>query len=447
MAVSDFTIIRHSMTARLFSTITTILTVAVAVALLLVLLSMRDAGRQAFRRGSGNMHLLISRDASPLVSVLNGVFYANPPQRPIEWSKFQDIAARYPLEFAIPTQLGDSYRGFPVMATTPEFFSKFQPDASEPWSLADGRYFQRPFEVVIGATAAKQTGLRAGDRIHLTHGSGASRDASPRDKDDNNDAHRHDHDQDHGHEHVHVDFSYEIVGVLEPTGSAHDRALFTDLASTWIIHAHDRRQRDDHHVTETTEADLLDSDRLITGIYARVLGRDDSDASALLPQTFDQLRRDTSITVASPSQQINTLFTIVSNIDEIFIGMAAVVMVASGIAIMLALYNSMEQRRRQIAVLRVLGCSRSRIFGLIITESAIIGLLGAALGIVLALVGNQIVASIMKQRLNLVIDAAVPPIALFAVVIATIVVASLAGIIPAVMAYRTPVGRNLRPLG
>jgi putative ABC transport system permease protein len=178
-----------------------------------------------------------------------------------------------------------------------------------------------------------------------------------------------------------------------------------------------------------------------------VLGRGDSDATALLPQTFDQLRRDTSITVASPSQQVNTLFTIVSNIDEIFIGMAAVVMVASGIAIMLALYNSMEQRRRQIAVLRVLGSSRARIFGLIVTESAIIGLLGAALGIVLALVGNQIVASIMKQRLNLVIDTRIPLIALLAVIVATILIASLAGIIPAVMAYRTPVARNLRPLG
>jgi putative ABC transport system permease protein len=179
MALSDFTIIRHSMTARLFSTITAILTVAVAVALLLVLLSMRDAGRQAFRRGSGNMHLLISRDASPLVSVLNGVFYANPPQRPIEWSKYQEIASRYPLEFAIPTQLGDSYRGFPVMATTAEFFSKFQPDPNEPWALADGRFFQGPFEVVVGATAAKQAGLRIGERIHLTHGSGSSRESSP----------------------------------------------------------------------------------------------------------------------------------------------------------------------------------------------------------------------------------------------------------------------------
>ena len=102
-----------------------------------------------------------------------------------------------------------------------------------------------------------------------------------------------------------------------------------------------------------------------------------SDATAVLAQVFDQLRRDTSITVAQPAQQINNLFTIVGNIDKIFLGLAGVVMISSGIAVMLALYNSMEQRRRQIAVLRVLGCSRGRIFGLVMTESAMLGLLGA----------------------------------------------------------------------
>src|SRR5205085_11916441 len=79
----DWTIISRSLRARLFSTVTTVITVGVAVALMLVLLTMRDSGRRAFERGSGNMHLLISRDASPLVSILNGVFYAGAPRAPL----------------------------------------------------------------------------------------------------------------------------------------------------------------------------------------------------------------------------------------------------------------------------------------------------------------------------------------------------------------------------
>src|SRR5262249_20833227 len=129
-----------------------------------------------------------------------------------------------------------------------------------------------------------------------------------------------------------------------------------------------------------TRADLIDEDKKITGIYMRVVTPPGSNVSAVLPQVFDRLRKEPGITVASPSQEIRRLFGIVSNIDQILFAMAGVVMISSGIGIMLALYNSMEQRRRQIAVLRVLGCSRPRVFGLVLTESALLGLLGGAAG-------------------------------------------------------------------
>jgi putative ABC transport system permease protein len=436
MAMTDFTIIRRSLIARLFSTVTTVVTVAVAVAMMLVLLSMRDAGQQAFERGSGNMQLLVSGDASPLVAVLNGVFYANPPARALTWEKYKQIVAQYGLDhenaFAVPTQQGDSYNGLPVLATTPEFFSRFRPQEDQPWQLASGAFFAREFEVVLGAGAARTTGLRVGDRIFLTHGIAKSRqlgtpgEMAP---------------------HIHTDFAYTVVGILEPTGSSHDRAVFTDLNSTWIIHAHDRREREDPAVTTTTKDDLLDADRKITGIYIRVITSPGSSVSAVLPQVADALRRDPDVTVAQPVQEIRKLFAIVSNINAVFVAMAGVVMVSSGIGIMLALYNSMEQRRRQIAILRVLGCSRARIFGLIVTESAVLGLLGAGAGILLGMAGAQLVAAAMKQRLGVVVAPSVPLEWVLVVTLATVALASLAGIVPAVMAYRTSVAKNLKPIG
>lgn len=430
MALTDFTIIRRSMTSRLFSTVTTVITVAVAVALMLVLLSMRDSGRRAFERGSGNMHLIVSRDSSPLVSVLNGVFYANAPARPITWREYERLAESLPLEFAVPIQLGDSYRSLPVLATTAEFFTAFRPDPAEPWTLADGRFFEKELEIVVGAAAARQTGLKIGDTIFVTHGVGRAASGAP------------------GAEpHIHKEFPFKVVGILRPTGSAHDRALFMNLDSSWLMHAFDRRLIEDPKAAIPTLADLEERDRLITGIYMRVITRAGQDASAVLPQVFSMLRADPSLTVAAPADQIKRLFDIVSNIDQIFIAMAAVVMVSSGIAIMLALYNSMEQRRRQIAVLRVLGCSRQRIFGLIVTESAILGLLGAAAGVVVAVAGGIIVAAVMKERLGLVVEPALPLEITLAITLATIAIASAAGILPAVLAYRTSVVRNLRPIG
>ncbi len=428
MAMSDLTIIGRSLTGRMFSTVTTVVTVAVAVGLMFVLLSLRDAGRQAFERGSGNMHLIVSMDSSPLVSVLNGVFYANAPARPISWQRFQQIADDGRVEWAIPNQQGDSFQGLPVLATTPQFFTHFTPAPGEPWRLAQGTFFEGPFDLVLGARAARATGLRVGDKIHLTHGrSDARAGGAPA--------------------HVHYDFTYRVAGILEPTGSAHDRALFSDLRASWIIHAHDRRRAEDPNSPRPTEADLTDADRLVTGIYLRCVTRGGAATSPLVPVVASELRSDPSIVVAEPKAEIDKLFAIVSNVDQVLLAMAAVVMVSSGIGIMLALYNSMEQRRRQIAVLRVLGASRPRIFGLVLTESAVLGALGAAAGLGLGLIGAQAAAGVMKERLGLVVQPSLPLDWMIVMAAATVVLASLAGLVPAVMAYRTSVARNLRPIG
>lgn len=445
MAMTDFKIIRRSLFSRLFSTVITTITVATAVGLMLILLTMPDAGQTAFARGNGNMHMLVSRDPSALQSVLNGVFYARVPGNPIEWSKYEQLQRTYrKMEYAIPIQQGDSYRGFAVLSTTPEFFSRYTPHIGEEWSFDKGEPFSSPFQVVIGAIAAQELGLAIDAELTLTHGTNSSLETNST-HDEGDEAEEH--EEEAGADHEHEDFTYTVVGILDPTGGPHDRALFTDLNSAWIIHAHDRREREQGHVEATTIDDLTDADRLITGIYVRVATRPGSNMSSSQQEVFNQLRADTSITVADPGQEIQNLFRIVGNIDDIFLGMAAVVMISSGIAIMLALYNSMEQRRRQIAVLRVLGCSRNRVFGLIVTESAMLGVVGAIAGLVLAWFGAMAVAELMKMRMGLVIDATLPlkPSALVA--IATIALASVAGLIPAFMAYRTPVVKNLRSLG
>ncbi len=419
MTITDFSIVTRSLKARLFSTITTALTVAVAVALMIVLLSMQASGRAAFQRGSGNMHLLISRDASPLVSILNGVFYANAPPNFIEWEEFDDLSREFPFEWTIPTQLGDSYRGRPVLATTPGFFTDFEPAAGEPWRFAEGRAFEREWEIVVGGRAAQDTGIRMGDTLYVTHGLA-------------------------GEAHVHKEFEFEVVGILEPSGSPHDRALFMDLSSSWILHAHDRRlaeAEDSTQVSLTTAADVLDEDRKITGIYARVI------SLAVLPQVHTALRTDPSLVSANPSFEIQRLFAIVGDVNTILVGMAVVVLISSGISIMIALYNSMEQRRRQIAILRVLGCSRRRIFGIVVTESAMLGLIGAVAGVAISLVGSAVVAGAMRARVGLRIE---PTLALewvLLIVLAAVYLSAMAGVVPALMGYRTSVARNLRPIG
>lgn len=426
--LTDGQVVLRSMRARPLSTWVTVAMVATGVGLLLVLLGMRSSARTAFDRGSGNVHLLVSSDPSPLVAVLNGIFYANAPANPISWAKYQQIRGGFPYQWAIPTQQGDNYRGFPTMATTPEFLSKFEPVAGEPWRFAAGRAFEKPFEIVLGAAAAKGSGLRLGQQVFLTHGSGASREGG---------------DDPHAG-HVHTEYPFTVVGILEPTGSAHDRALVIDLESSWILHAFDRRERAGIH-EKTTAADLTDEDRMVTGILLRLPTRAGSDASAAMQQQFDTLRRDTSIVVAQPAQQIQRLFEIVGNVDGLFLGMAAVVLVSSAVGVMLALYNSMAARSRQIAVLRVLGASQGRVFGLVLTESLLISMAGAAAGVALAVVGGMAASAWLKASIGLVIDPTLDLRGTVIVVGGTVALGALAGILPAWRAYQVPVADSLRP--
>ncbi len=425
--MTDTRIVFASLRARPLSTGITVGMVAVSVALLLVLLGMRQAAHSAFERGSGNTHLLVSADPSPLVAVLNGIFYANAPANPIPWAKYQQIRGGFPYAWAIPTQQGDSYRGYPSMATTTDFFTKFEPVAGTPWKLAQGRFFDKSFEIVLGSAAATGTGLRLGQQVFLTHGSGGSREGG----------------EEHAG-HVHTEYPFTVVGILEPTGSAHDRAIFVDLDSSWILHAFDRRERAGIH-EKTTAADLTDGDRMITGILLRLPTRAGSESSAVMQQQFDTLRRDTGIVVAQPAQQIERLFAIVSNVDGLFLAMGIVVLVSSAVSMMLALYNSMNERRRQIAVLRVLGASQGRVFGMVLTESMLIGLAGGAAGVLLALVGGVAASSYLKASIGLVVDPALDARGTVIVLGGAVALSALAGVLPALRAYQTPVAEHLRP--
>jgi putative ABC transport system permease protein len=172
-----------------------------------------------------------------------------------------------------------------------------------------------------------------------------------------------------------------------------------------------------------------------------------SDTPANLQAVFDQLRRDPTITVAQPAQQIGQLFVIVDNVNKLFLAMAIVVMLSSGVGILLALYNSMHERRRQVAILRVLGATKSRVLNLVLVESAMLGLAGGALGVVLALGGAWLSSGVLRTRLGLVLSPSLDARVIVIVVASAVVLACIAGTLPALMAYRVAVAKNLKPVG
>ena len=195
-----------------------------------------------------------------------------------------------------------------------------------------------------------------------------------------------------------------------------------------------------------TVADLRPVEKQVTGIYLRVMSREGRALSGALPQVFSVLRSDTSITVAQPSHQIQTLFTVVGGVEQIFAALVGIVFVSSILAIGLALYNSTEQRRRQIALLRVLGFSRPRIVLLTLTESALLGILGGLAGSLVSMAGVVVAASILRTRYGLDLEPMLLTRWTILVIAGSVVMSVIAGVIPAAIAYRVPVVRHLTPV-
>ena len=448
MPLSDTRIIARSLRSRPVTTATTVASVGVAVGLVLLLVSLQGAAEGALRRGAGNAHLLLSRDTGALTSVLNGVFYANPPSRAMRMSEYDALLTRPrapgpPLEayvdWAIPTAIGDTFRGDPVVATTPEFFTSFEPAPGEPWAIDEGRMFEANFEMVVGAQIARRFDLNLGDQIVVVHG------ASRRDQGGIIRAGGQNEAVDESDPSLHTDTPFTIVGIMKPTATPHDRVLAHDLESTWILHAYEARGVEP---SELKAGDLIDRERLITGALIRVATREGADASAALPVAFEMIRRDPGgFTVASPVDQINRLFRIVADVNLLLMAVTTLAALSGVSGVALAMINSMSLRRRQIAVLRVLGASRGRVFSLIITESAIIGAIGAVVGVAIAAVGLRLSAGFVRAQLGLAIPTAPDWQWAIPLIASAVLLSALAGLGPALMAYRTSVLAHLKPLG
>jgi len=162
---------------------------------------------------------------------------------------------------------------------------------------------------------------------------------------------------------------------------------------------------------------------------------------------YDKLRRDGSITVAIPSNEVQRLFSIVKSIDVLFLAMAGATLLSSGVAILLSMVNSMSERRRQVAILRVLGASQARIFWLVLTESTIVGLVGATVGIAVCATVLFAATAWLLNAHGIVIAPELDARSAVLVAMGTTLLAAIAGIVPSVLAYRTSVARNLRPIG
>lgn len=406
-------LVRRSLQAHRVPSVIAVVSVAMATGLAMAVLSLRAQTQQAFTNGAREFDAVLGPRGSAVSITLSAVYLLAPPEGTLPWSLVDAVRRAPGVSAAVPVAMGDDIRGVPLVATTPERFTAGRTATGDPLGPATGRLFTIDRrEAVVGAVAATVAALPLGARF--TPGHGAETDAHADDD------------------------AFTVVGVLPPTGTAIDRAVFVPLRPYLQLRGHVLRTPTGI-VRPDTLAQFPDSLLAVNAVLLRV--RDPAAAMALQEAIN---RRGTTATFAWPVARV--LATVLDRLawGRAVLGVVAtlVLLVAAG-AIVAALYAAMQGRARDLALLRALGAPRGWLARAALLEAGMLSVAGAAAGLGAYAGLVTVAAARVRAESGLVLRVWVDAPALWAVPLAMIALGVLAGSVPAWRAYRTDVASQL----
>ena len=399
------------------STAFAIANIGLGVALLLAVISLREQAHDNFTQTGVGVDAVLGPKGSPLQIVLNAVYHMEEMPGKIPWKYYQLVttAPDTIIERSFPFCTGHSYAGFRVNAIDPAFLTDFEYKPGQKFSFRPEDGGQgRPFaadqkEAVAGWAVARELHLQLGDSFNPVCGvvSGPVHKAN-----------------------------YKFVGIMAPTGTSHDRAIYIPLLTFYTLDGH-----------EGVNNMAVDEDyREISGAYLKIKRIRGGGINPGIQELKWKINQSTEAQLVLPNEVLPKLFDIIGWVDGAFMAIAALVTVLGAMCLLVALVTALRERRRDIALMRTLGASRRTVFGLVLFESMFISLFGGLTGLLLGH-GIVAVASLyIKDETGLLFSWLYPSMADMALLPALIIIGVLAGLFPAMQAYRLGVLKNLRPV-
>lgn len=404
---------RHGLRQHALSAAIAAGSLALANGLALSTWALQARAREAFTAGRLGFDGVAGPRGSQLQLVLSAVFLLEPAPGTLRWEEYRKLAGDPRVERAVPLVLGDSWSGFRLVGTTPE---RFQLGPGGALGFAAGRPFDPArAEAVVGSFVAER-GLPLGATFRPAHGL-----------------------EEGGHEH---DEELTVVGVLAPTNGPLDRAILVPLEAMLHLSGHVLRGGPDGRPYEPVEGQPIpDEVKEVSAVLLRLRG---IQAGFQLQEELE--RRGRTITFAWPvGRVVAGLFDRTAWVARVLELVAGLVLLVAGASVLTSLYNTMRERRRELAVLRALGARRSTVFAAVLLEAVAIAALGAVCGLLLhlALVAGAAAVVRAETGVHLAVLAWHP--ALAAVPLLTVLLGALAGVLPAWQAYTTDVAEGLAP--
>jgi putative ABC transport system permease protein len=417
-------IVLKNLAQRKLSSALTGASIALGVAVVVAILTLQSQSRAAFGQSAVGYDLIVGPKGSPLQLVLVTVFHLDQLQGTIPYAVYKELGGDRRVRAAVPLAVGDSYQGFRIVATSDRFLTTFEVQPGRRFELAEGRVFEfsepmldhlmqaeshhshehegMRFEAVLGHLAAQRTGLRAGSTFEAAHGL----EAGPGTK-------------------THTE-RWTVTGVLKPTGTPIDKAIFINLDSFFAVgdHAKAAEQGRGGHISAVV-----------------VLTKGGHAARDL---RYDFQRRTDAMAVA-PVEVIQNLFDLLGNVDTLLLAVSVLVILVAGVSILVSIYNSMSERKRPIAIMRALGARRATILSIILLEATALCLIGGVAGVASGHALAESAGRILRNQAGISISGwAVHPLE-GAVIGGLLVLGVLVGLLPALKAYRTDISDGLNP--
>ncbi len=394
-------ILYRSLRQHALSTLVTAGSIALAVGLLMVVWMVKAQSQRAFVETSTGFDAVLGARGSRLQLVLNAIFHLEASPGNISAADFEQIRRHPAVKAAIPLAVGDNYRGYRIVGTQEELFTKVEYARGRRYVVQPGgRVFAgAAHEALVGSFAAERLGLRVGDTFQPYHGL----IFDPKSQ----------------HEEV-----YTVVGILEPTNTPADRVLWIPLAGIQNMKGHDPK--------------------FATDLSAVLLQLRTPQAGFMLDMMYN--RQGNRLTFAYPVGAIvANLFGKIGWFDRVLALVAYLVAFVAAGSVLASIYASMSARRRDLAIFRALGARRHTLFTAVVAEAAVIGALGAAAGFVVYGALLMGVARIIRAQTGVALDVFAGHPVLWIAPVAMVALCALGGVIPAIKAYRVPVAETLAP--
>ena len=408
----------RSLAARRFTALLTIISIATAVMLFSAVENIRQSARASFERTLTDTDLIVGARSSSINLVLYSIFQIGDPTNNITWKTYQEISARPDVAWTIPISLGDSHRGYRVIGTTPDYFERYKYADSRALNFRDGIVFDDLFDIVLGAEVARKLNYSVGTTLTLSHGLGAASFTE------------------------HGDKPFTVSGILAPTGTPVDRSVFVSLPAIEAIHMGWQSGTPTPASKLATPNRLRSMDLQPNEITALLLGAKSRARTLRIQRDLNTYRAE-PLQAVIPGIALSQLWNMMSVAERALMVVSAFVIAVGLIGILTSILTSLNERRREMAILRSVGARPGHIVALLVSEAALLAFIGAALGIALLYGAIWTLGPFLSERFNIGALNLVPGMFDFYVVAGVTLLSALLGAIPAMIALRRSLADGL----